>query len=59
MFRLSNVSTMELFRFVIAIALIISFYMLFMNVYYKEYREINCWRFPMLLAMLLETYILI
>ena len=35
---------------------IISFYILIDNIYYKKSSLINAWRFPMLLAILIEEY---
>ena len=51
-----NMKVMHCFQFFLTITLIIGFYMLYRSVYNKNYRDISCWRFPMLLAILLETF---
>jgi hypothetical protein len=51
-----NKQLMSIFQFFLVILLIISFYMLYLSVYKRNYTDINCWQFPMLLAILLETF---
>ena len=45
-----------IFKYIIVIAAILSFYILINNIYYKK-SILNAWRFPMLLAMLIEECI--
>ncbi len=45
-----------IFKYIILIATIISFYILIDNIYYKKSNLINAWVFPMLLAILIEEY---
>ena len=51
-----NMKVMHCFQFFLTITLIIGFYMLYQSLYNKNYKDISCWRFPMLLAILLETF---
>lgn len=46
-----------IFKYIIIIATILSFYILMDNIYYNKPSLINAWRFPMLLAILIEQYI--
>ena len=48
-----------IFQFSIFIAMVLSLYMLLTNFKKREYKAINCWQFPMLLAILIETFYLI
>lgn len=47
----------ELYKLLMVIVTLISFYYLISNFYYKQYSLISVWHFPMLLAILLELYI--
>jgi hypothetical protein len=58
MFKLQAITLTHLFQFFVIGAVIISFYMLMVHVYNKAYRDISCWRFPMLLAILLESFVI-
>jgi hypothetical protein len=49
---------MHIFQFFILGSILISFYMLAYHIYNKSYSKMNCWRFPMLLAILLESFII-
>ncbi len=48
---------LNIFKYIIVIATILSFYILINNIYYKKSTLINAWRFPILLAILIEEYI--
>jgi hypothetical protein len=58
MVNLSKLTLRHIFQGFLIGALVISFYVLMRDVYDKSYRNINCWQFPMLLALLVETYII-
>jgi|SaaInlStandDraft_2_1057019.scaffolds.fasta_scaffold602973_1 hypothetical protein len=51
-----NMKVMHFFQGFLIITLIIGFYMLYISVSKKNYKDISAWRFPMLLAILLETF---
>lgn len=53
----SNNYVLYIFQFFVFIALILSLYMLLSNFKKREYKLINCWQFPMLLAICIETFI--
>jgi hypothetical protein len=57
MLPVSKLTLTHIFQFFVACAIIISFYMLAQHIYNKAYRNINCWRFPMLLSILLESFV--
>ncbi len=52
-----NSALYELYKVLIVIVTLISFYLLSKKLYYKEFNDINVWQFPMLVAILLEIYI--
>jgi len=54
--KFNNYTIMNIFQFFLLITLVLGFYMLFNSVKNKDYRNISVWRFPMLLAILLETF---
>lgn len=58
MYHIKKVTLMHLFQFFLGITVIISFYMLLESMYNKSYRTASCWRFPMLLALLLESFMI-
>jgi uncharacterized membrane protein YuzA (DUF378 family) len=47
----------HLLRILIGLAALISLYVLLNHIYKKEYQIMNCWQFPMLLAILIELYV--
>jgi len=49
---------MHILQFFLAMTVLISFYMLVEAIYQKSYRNVSCWRFPMLLAIFIETFII-
>lgn len=55
--NLSNPTLHVAFRVLIILATLISLYLLFTQIYYKNYKSINAWHFPMLLAILVELYL--
>ncbi len=55
--NLSNPTLHIMFRVLIILATLISLYLLFTQIYYKNYKSINAWQFPMLLAILVELYL--
>ena len=57
MIILNEKKVMYSFQLFLIITLVISFYMLYVSIYNKNYKSISCWSFPMLLAMLLETFV--
>lgn len=58
MLNLSKITLMHVFQLFVGLSLLISFYMLIERMYYKSYRSMNCWRFPMLLAIFLESFMI-
>jgi len=54
----NNLKLMYIFRISLGLATLISLYMLINHIYKKTYRDISCWRFPMLLALFLESFII-
>ena len=58
MVNFNKISLMHIFQFFILGAVIISFYMLLKHLVQKSYHKINSWRFPMLLSILLESFII-
>jgi hypothetical protein len=54
----TNVKLMYIFRICLGLATLISLYMMMHHIYTKSYRDISCWRFPMLLALFLESFII-
>ncbi len=54
----NNVKLMYIFRISLGLATLISLYMLMHHIYKKSYMDISCWRFPMLLALFLESFII-
>ena len=57
MFGLKKIKLIHLFQFFIIGSLLISFYMLYEAIQKKSYKTMNCWSFPMLLAIFLETIV--
>ena len=55
--KMRNSALYELYKVLIVIVTLISFYLLSKKLYYKEFNDINVWQFPMLVAILLEIYI--
>jgi hypothetical protein len=55
---LKNSMYIFIFRFCLIIVTLISLYNLLHNVYNKNHRLINSWQFPMLLAILIEEFII-
>ena len=55
---INKITLMHIFQFFLALTVLISFYMLITHIYHKSYRDISCWRFPMLLAIFIETFII-
>ena len=58
MIKNDRITLLQLFQFFLIVALFISLYMLIVHAYQRKYAEISCWRFPMLLAILLESYLI-
>lgn len=58
MLNISRAKLISTFQFFVAGAILISLYMLIEHLYNKSYRNINCWRFPMLLSILLESFVI-
>ncbi len=58
MFNIKKITLLHVFQFVVGLAILISFYMLAYHIYNKSYKKMNCWRFPMLLSILLESFII-
>ena len=58
MLNIKKITLLHFFQIFVGIAILISFYMLLYHLYNKSYKNINCWRFPMLLSILLETFII-
>jgi hypothetical protein len=58
MMKINKITLLHLFQFFLICALFISLYMLIVHAYQRKYTEISCWRFPMLLAILLESYLI-
>jgi hypothetical protein len=58
MYNLNKIRLKHIFQIFIAIATLISLYMLISHLSNKHYRRIPCWQFPMLLAILLESFII-
>ncbi len=48
--------TMSIFKIVIIIATLMSFYIFFNKLYDIKKGGVNAWQFPMLLAILIELY---
>jgi len=55
---INKTTLMHVFQFFLALTVLISFYMLIEAIYHKSYRNVSCWRFPMLLAIFIETFII-
>ncbi len=58
MFNYKNMTLIHLFQISVGIAMLISLYMLIDHLYTKSYHKMNPWRFPMLLAILLESLLI-
>lgn len=58
MLKINKITLIHIFQIFIFGAVIISFYLLIDHYFKKSYHNINCWRFPMLLAILLESFII-
>ncbi len=50
-------TSVNLFKISIIVSVSLSLYILVIHMYKKEYSKMNCWQFPMLLAILLELVI--
>ena len=57
MLNIKKITLMHIFQFFIVGALLISLYMFIDHYHTKSYKIINCWRFPMLLAILFESFV--
>ena len=49
--------TALLFNIFLVIVTLISLYILLHKLYYKEYKNVHSWHFPMLVAICIETFI--
>jgi hypothetical protein len=56
---LKNPMYIFIFRLFLIIVTLISLYKLIHNVYNRNHKLINSWQFPMLLAILIEEFIII
>jgi hypothetical protein len=58
MIKINKITLMHIFQFALLLTVLISLYMLIARIYDKSYRNISCWQFPMLLALLIESFII-
>ena len=58
MIKINKITLLHIFQLTLLITVLISLYMLIENMYSKSHRIISCWQFPMLLALLLESFII-
>ena len=56
---LKNLMYIFVFRLFLIVVTLISLYILLSDVYNKKNKVINSWQFPMLLAILIEEFIII
>lgn len=50
-------TSMNLLKISVIVSVLLSLYILLIHMYKKEYSKMNCWQFPMLLAILIEILI--
>ena len=50
-------TSMNLLKLSVIVSVLLSLYILLIHMYKKEYSKMNCWQFPMLLAILIEILI--
>ncbi len=58
MIKLGKITLTHVLQILLFFALCISLYILIIHSYKKNYNSINCWQFPTLLAIFLETIII-
>ena len=46
-----------LFKILLVVCLLLSFYILFHMVYNKKYKSIHAWHVPILIAVCIETFV--
>ena len=56
MINFNKITLMHVFQLLLGLSVLISLYMFIVHAYDRNYKKISCWRFPMLLAIFLETF---